>query len=262
MRILGLTICLLIFWSLSAAVADVDTTKSGESVAKGSERSIAGSLLPKVDWSPADRALREAMAVDPSFARTETKSSFRQATAVAAWKRFLERNDLTKEQRVFAWWRVGSLCAYNFDPSHGETADFEQAERAMERVRKIIPGLISDETLNSATVFGTLPGSPTDRARRLSEAFNWIATRTEKDIDDSVSRVNRAGYVINERHIQGGGKTNQTLEDRKRFLRTLLVESKKTLIKRITEEIEYSDDPAAIGKLLKAVDTGLRFGDD
>jgi hypothetical protein len=209
---LVLAVCLVTSGSLSITYADADAPESGASVVKGSgEKIIAAPPQPKVDWSPADRALRKAMAGDPSFTSDATRreakaadssfpiatsSDIAQASAIAGWKRFLERNDLTKEQQVFAWWRLGSLYACNFDRSRGERADVEQGEGAIERVRKIIPGLVSFETLNSATVFGSLEGAPSDRARRLAEALNWLATLSEKDVDNSVARVNPAGYCL------------------------------------------------------------------
>ncbi len=251
---LGLAVCLLIFGSLSTADADVEARESGARVVKGSgEYLIEAPPRAEVDWSPADLALREAMAADPTFT-TEMRSGLTQAGAVAGWKQFLQRSDLTKEQQVFAWWRLGSLYAYNFDRSRGETADWEQAERAMEQVRRIVPGLVSEETLNSATVFAGIPGAPSDQARRLAGSFNWLATRSEGDVDNSVSRVNRMGYVIDERHLSGGGKRDQTVEERKQFLRKLLADSRKVIRERITQHIQYSQDPAAIAELLKATE--------
>jgi len=224
---------------------------------------------PRMDWGPADRALRIVMAGDPSFStdaiRREAKAAdplFRIVTgaditqkgAIAGWQRFLQRSDVTKEQRVFACWRIGSLYLYNFDARHGETADVEKGKQAMQRVRQIMPGLVSQETLNSATTYGTCAGTATDLAQQLAQSLKWITTLSDKDIDDSAPRINRAGYVIDEKHTPGGGKPNQTIEERKQFLRGLVADCRNLLVKRITEEIEYSTDPAAIGQLLECVE--------
>lgn len=227
---------------------DSPVARAGEN-----ESLIIDSPPAVVNSRPADLALRKAMDGDPTFKRGGGARRT-QSAAIKSWKEFLERTDLAREQQVFGWWRIGSIYAYNFDRKRGETADLEQAKLAVERVRTIIPGLISTETLNSATIFGSMPGEPLVRAQRLSKAFNWMANLSEKDISDSISRVHRTGYVIDGRHIPGGGKPNKTLEEREQFIRLLLAHHIDTLTTRITGQIKYSNDPAAIAVLLKAIE--------
>jgi len=190
---------------------------------------------------------------DPTFSRRTTTR--KQATAVAAWKHFLERDDLSKEHEVFAWWRLGSLLSYNFDIQRGEKPDLREAERAMKRVRIIDPDLVSGETLSSATIFGSLPGKPEARVQRLAKAYNWISTRGEKQISKSISRVSHVGYVVDGRLTPGGGKRNLTTAEKRNFLRRRIADALDSITTRISEEIECSQNPSAIEALLKTVKT-------
>lgn len=140
-------------------------------------------------------ALREALQLDPTFT-IGSSDNLRQQQAIAAWQAFLQRSDLTREQQVFAWWRIGSLAAYNFNPDQGESADVALAAQALAKVHEVAGTLISNETLNAATVYGTLPGKPAERAQRLATAYRWLFTRTEAMIDESVPLINHNGYGI------------------------------------------------------------------
>jgi hypothetical protein len=158
--------------------------KDAESTVAEGEHFIMRPVGSQVDWSAADLALREAMNADASFTSSAVAVLPRDA-AVGAWRRLLQRTDLSKEQQAFAWWRIGSLLAYNFDPMQGESADYAQAGRAFTQARELLSDIVCAESLNAATVYAGLPGTPIDRARRISTAFNWIATRTDKDVERS-----------------------------------------------------------------------------
>ena len=174
------------------------------------ERLVFGSRKFQPPLSADDRALRNTMQLDPTFT-VGLSEKLRQPRAIAAWTAFLQRKDLTREQQVFAWWRIGSLAAYNFDPARGETADFALADRALVKVHEIAKDQISLETLNTATVYGGLPGKPTDRAQRLAKAYRWLFTRTDAMVKHSAARINRNGYAINGQLLRGGPKLDTAI---------------------------------------------------
>ena len=88
-----LTVCLVTSGSPVTAGAEVDTPEGGAGVPQGGEdkvivgggeRIVKGRPWPEVDWGPADRALREAMATDLSFGtKPKPRLDLTQAAAVA-----------------------------------------------------------------------------------------------------------------------------------------------------------------------------------
>lgn len=166
---------------------------------------------------------------------------------------FLEREHLTREQQVFAWWRIGQLAGGNFDRSLGETADFPLAKRAFVKVQEIAEDLISNETLGAARFYGGIPGDPHDRARRLAIAYRWSCTRTDAMVDQSATRINHNGYGINEQ-LMRGGMGMDTVPKKRAFLHSSLAECRETLSQRITREIRSNQDPKAIDTLLESLE--------
>lgn len=201
----------------------------------------------------AERALLDAMNGDPTYA-VDGKGGVTQEAAIAGWRRFLEREDLAKEQRGFAWWRIASLYAYNFDPSRNETADFARAEEALKKARELLSEVVGFESLNSATVNAGLPGPSTDRAQRLAESFKWIFTRGEKDIDASAERVSDSGDIVDAMYLRGKARRTTVLQ-RKECLRRLLTEYREFVTHQVTEYIQYSQDSAAVEQLLKSIES-------
>lgn len=216
------------------------------------ERLIRGPRTVQPPLSANDRALRDAMQLDPSCTFVANEK-LRQRKAIAAWTDFLKRKDLTREQEVFAWWRIGSLAAYNFNPTFGETADTALAERAFVKLREIAKDQISIETLNASTVYGALVGKPTDRARRLAIAYRWLFTRTDAMVQLSAPGINHNGSAINDRVISRGGMRIDTVPKKLSFLRSSLSKRREIMNRRITEEIQYSNNPKAIRTLLKTI---------
>ena len=220
----------------------------------GGERSIERPAPPEFEFTAAERALLDALQRDPSYSRGAAEA-LTQETAIAEWKRFLRRDDLTKEQRIFAWWRIGSLCAYNFDAGRGETADNEQAERAFAKSRAVLPWLVSFETLNGATVNGSLTGTAKARAARLADAFQWLAARNDADVRRSAPIVNDRGSVLDRKFDPAlANRERSSADERKRRLRILLADYREAIVRRITEEIQYSQDPQAIAELLDTIE--------
>ncbi|MCA9138878.1 MAG: hypothetical protein KDB00_19035 [Planctomycetales bacterium] len=191
------------------------------------------------------------MQLDPLYV-TEPQESVNQLRAIKTWKQFVEQPGLTKGQQVFAWWRIGSLAAYNFDVDRGESADVTLAAKAFQRVHAIGGDLISRETLNTATVYGTLGGEPADRALRLAESYRWLFTRTDQMIAASVPEINHNGHCIDDASMPGGMKLD-TAAKKRGFLATELARSRQALTGRITDEIKYSRDPTAVKTLLDSI---------
>jgi hypothetical protein len=204
------------------------------------------------DLSAADIAIRKAMELDPSYA-SGTGNGLSRDAAVAAWRELLDRANLIQEQQIFAWWRIGSLYAYNMDRSRGEAPDYKEAELAFAKIRALAPNLVSLETLNSATISGTLPGTPEDRMRRLSANLKWIAALNPTDIDNSALRINRLGYIVDAKFFPGGANMESSVDERKQLLQDRVAEHKQLLVERITEYIQYNKEPTMVGKLLESV---------
>lgn len=211
----------------------------------------SGVINPGRDANNADPAFRDAVQLDPTFT-TGSGDGLGQQRAIEAWKEILERDGLTREQQVFAWWRIGSLAAYNFDPKRGEAADLALAETAFVKVFSVADELISNETLNTATVYGTLPGKPIDRARRLAKAYRWLFTRTDAMVNESAQLVNHNGYGIDGQLMRGGMRLDSVAK-KHNFLRSSLADARGLLNKRITEEIRDSQEPSAIQTLLDGI---------
>jgi len=241
---------IVVFGSFGVAIGN--RNPAGPTV-RTTERPEKARPRTQVQWTPAELAIRQAMEADPSYTSGSGRA-LTQAGAIAAWKRFLERRDLTKEHQVFAWWRIGSLYAYNLDPRRGEKSDIEQAKSALAKTREVFPGLVTVETLNSATVYGTLSGAPLVRARRLAEAFNWLAARSNDDLERSAKVVNRSGNVLDKKFFPNIANRPSTIEERKQFLHEQLAEYREFVAAKVTEAIRYSNDPAAIAELLKSIE--------
>jgi hypothetical protein len=237
-------------WTFDARADSVPAKKESAAPLQTGERLIESRPRDSIDWSATDLAMREAMNSDPNYAAEATRDR-----AIAAWKRYLERDDLTNEQQGFALWRLGALYAYNFDPSRGETADFDQAETTIVKARALFSNLVTVESLNSATVYGGLPGVPIDRARRLTEAFKWLNARNQGDIDRSAERVNHLGSILDKKFFPQILHRSSTLAERKQFLSERLAEYRDSIARRIEEEIRYSNDPAATTHLLKSLES-------
>jgi hypothetical protein len=199
-------------------------------------------IVPPLDipFSPADIAFREAMSWDASFGSRE-RAERTQAAAVDAWRSFLERDDATGAQRVFAWWRIGSLYGYNFDRSRGEKSDPSESARAFERVWQVDPDLISPETLNTCTVYATIPGSRSERVSRMAKAYKWLASRTEDMMTYSAARLGAMGYAIDAKFFPGGAyRDAPSVEQQFEMLKGRIEEVRSGMDERIAEMIRYS----------------------
>src|SRR6266436_6518704 len=172
-------------WVLCATIALPAGTFAADEpalVVGPGERVIMAPPRAKSEWRDSDLALRRAMDTDSTFT-SKTGIALTQDGAIAGWKRLLERDDLSNHQRAFAWRRLGALYSYNFDPARGEKAAYAESEQALRKARSLLSNLVTNESLNSATVYATLTGKPSDKARRLSEVFHWLAARTDEEVD-------------------------------------------------------------------------------
>jgi hypothetical protein len=225
-------------WQLFAAVGLVSVLSA----------SMADDSVPR--WSAVDVAFREAMNADPNYTTNEVAS---RDVAVKGWQQLLLRQGLSQEQRAFAWWRIGSLFAYNYDASRGERADNARAENAFKEARRLFDGLVCGESLNAATVYSSIPGEPSDQARRLSEAYTWIMTRTEEDVKSSAQRVNKSGSCLEAKYFPNIARAESTVDEREQLLRNQLAKYRESIAGKIGERVTYGSNVKAIDQLLKAV---------
>lgn len=194
------------------------------------------------------------MDLDPTFTMVEN-AYLSQEKAVSAWRALLDRDDLSDGQKVFSQWRIGSLYAYNFEPQRGEKSYTDRAAEAFLKVQDQMPSLVSIETLNGATVYGSLPGTPEQRAQRLGEAFKWIATkgRDKQTIRHSARLINRSGYAIGDNLFPGTIHHSSTTEQKQKLVIQLTEDSLDTIVHRVTDEIRFGENPVVLARLIETV---------
>ncbi|MEW4491015.1 M56 family metallopeptidase [Thalassoglobus sp. JC818] len=186
------------------------------------------------------RLFQTAYDSDPSFGRASIKHTDQRGT-IANWNRALQQDDLTREQQIFAWWRIGSLASYNFNAGQGETADNDLAAKAFRKVLFIGHGLISRETLNAATVYATLGGGTReDQASRMEFAKQWLVTRTEAMVVQSAWLVNHNGYCIDGR-LMPGGMNLLTEADKAEYLTNELANARESVAARAAMAVMRED---------------------
>lgn len=218
---------------------------------RASGQEAASMPAASLNWTEAEIAFKEAMNRDLSHGVGKGRT---QPGAIAAWEKFLKREDAAAEQRVFATWRVASLWAYNYDPKRGETYDMAKAEKWFKKARAIMPDLISYETINATTVYASLPGTPSEQARRKAECYRWLRSRTPEMINASERTVHRGGWLVGrEFHSQAPPAPRGTPEERHQYLSMLLKHGKDNVTDQITEFIEWTGDGWAVLALLEAV---------
>ena len=233
--------------SLPASLSIDSTVESVSTPQDVSETLIAEAKITQV----APPTFRNAISGDSTFGHDSTKH-VGQRQSIADWQSALREVNLTREQQVFAWWRIGSLAAYNFDVARGETHDYALAAKAFEHVHAIGGDLISLETLNAATVYGTLRGVPAERASRMAMSYRWLFTCTDAMIAESVSRINHNAHCIDDPLMPGGMRLD-TEAKKYEFLEQELARTREIFTRRMTDEIKYSQDPAAIKSLLDSI---------
>ncbi|MCS7468744.1 hypothetical protein NZK35_18985 [Stieleria sp. ICT_E10.1] len=202
--------------------------------------------------SPAESGSRFQAAYDsdPSFGRASIKYTDQRGT-IANWNLALQQDDLTREQQVFAWWRIGSLASYNFNAGHGETADNDLAAKAFRKVLSIGHDLICRETLNAATVYATLGGGTReDQASRMEFAKQWLATRTDAMVVQSAWLVNHNGYAI-DRRLMPGGMNMQTEAEKAEYLTKELANARESVAARAAMAVAEEDRPMLRDAALK-----------
>jgi hypothetical protein len=205
-------------------------------------------------WTDAERALRKAMDADPTVTSGNPRE-LNQPGAIRAWTEFLQRDDLTKEQQAFAWWRLGALNSYNLNRARGETPDRQAALAAYEKARELLSDVISFESLNTATNWGSFRrvGTESEELARLANSFNWLHTRTDDDVKRSALVVTANGRIIDAKFFASLRYRQSTVEQRTSFLNKELVYHKQFMAEKVSERIKYSNNPEAIATLLDLV---------
>ena len=207
---------------------------------------------PNAPASPADVAFKQAMDKDLSFGVGQGRT---QMKAVHTWEEVLNRTDISDEQRLFAVWRVASLLAYNFDPERGERPNLEKSKKLFKESMTMIPGLLCEETVNSATQYSSHPGSPMERAERLAECYRFLKTATGKMCTESSGRINRYGYALDKKFFPGIAKLPPlTFEESTKKLERRLVDGQDTMEHSISDFFEYCTDEAAALRLLNLLE--------
>jgi len=215
---------------------------------------ITINIIYPPDWSETDIAFKEAMNYDLSFGIGVGRT---QPGAIRAWEKFLAVGGISEEQRLFALWRIASLCSYNLDPvDRKEKPDEARSERLFKQVRDLIPGLVCNETINAATQHASHWGTPMERAMRKAENYRWFRTRTDEMIEMSASRVSKFGSMLPQKYRTGRTLKPAvgSLEERRKRLRRMLKEGEESLVNHIAEFIEWSPDGLAVAVLLKSVE--------
>lgn len=204
------------------------------------------------DWSQGDIAFKKAMASDLSFGSGEGRT---QPGAIAAWDQFLARDDISPEQRLFATWRIGSLCSTILDPVvRKEKPDQARAEKALAEARDMIPDLICREKLNAVTLHATAPGTNTDRACWLTQGYRWIRSIAQETVEASASRVSGSGFCVGQEFYGAAPESRPaSIEQRRQLLERRVKDAGDTLATRIAEFVRWDTDGWAATGLLKAV---------
>jgi len=151
--------------------------------------------LPSDGWSPALIALRQTLDQDGSTVHKDLRplleDELTQPGAVAAWHRFLERGDISKEMRVFAWNRIGMLYDQPVEDK-GEKTDRQKAQHAFAKVRELEPELVCEETLTAHSRWHLWQSGrearPMERARIQAAVYRWLSTRTDQIFRQSARR--------------------------------------------------------------------------
>jgi hypothetical protein len=204
-------------------------------------------------WTEAEKAFCAALDTDPDYVPRDLRDFRDDLTrqgAVEAWRRLLERRDLTVEMRVFAWWRLGRLLpAVGAEPSK---AGYEQAEAALAKARSIDPDLINEQTVDAALNLAMLPGAPAERARRWARSYRWVVTRTDQHLERSAARaaLSYSGWMRFQRWDQAEPEHLQRRVERLRRslngTRTDLESNFPTILRLL-----HRSDPAAAEGLLE-----------
>ncbi|MBN2581663.1 MAG: hypothetical protein JXL80_01245, partial [Planctomycetes bacterium] len=128
----------------------------------------------------------------------------------------------------------------------------------LEKVFLTKPELMSWEAIHAAGLYASLSsGSALEKAQRTAKAYRWLATRTEEMVQRSAEELEGLGYLLGPKFFAIGPPSNPSVsqDDRVKALtahwqQTLHVWSEQ----RITNQITYTQDPAAIAVLLKGIE--------
>lgn len=212
-------------------------------------KSRSAALANGPAWTAAEAAFKTAMNEDLSYGvgggRTQQK-------AIAVWEVFLKREDVLPQQRLFATWRIGSLCSVNMYPS--DKPDMARAAKLFKQARAMMPEMISVETINSTTIYGSLDGTDTERAERKTECYRWLRTRTPAMIESSAAAVDANGHIVGQEFYgQAASSRKGAPAEQRRLVSILLDHGKTDLANQIAEFITWSRDGRAVLALLEAV---------
>jgi len=202
--------------------------------------------------NPADIAFKKAMDKDLSRGVGEGRT---QMGAVHAWEELIKRDDISEHQRRYALWRMASLLAYNFDPERGEAPNFDRSKKLFKKVMYLTPGLLCNETINSATQYATQPGTALEKAERLAESYRFLKTATQKMYSESSGKINRNGYALDKKFFSGIARLPAiSLEETTKRLNRRMDDGQGVMKTRITGFLEYCTDEVASKRLLKLLE--------
>jgi beta-lactamase regulating signal transducer with metallopeptidase domain len=226
-------------------VSSLDRTIVNSAVSRINEADktalVQESLVDTTGWTQAEIALKNVMNRDPSFGESQKYAP--QKLAIKAWENLLERKDLTDAMRIFATWRIASLCSYNMDGSLGEKPDSQRSEKLFKQVMNLVPGLFCCEIINSTTQYATHPGTDMERAKRLIESYRFIKSATPAMIAQSAARINKNGFVLNKKFFSNIMRLpDASIEEKTKLLNQLVDNGLKSLNNSISDILRYIRD--------------------
>ena len=200
--------------------------------------------IPDVVLTPAEKIVQECRTADG----IEEK--------MAALQKLLQRDDLSDELRIYAWWRIGAMYSYNSDPAKGWPYDPDKAAEAFRKALAVRPELVSFETTNAAITLATMPGKPMQRAERFAEGYRWLRTRTPEMVEKSAQQLGLPSTpegILGAKFFPGVGKQVRPPDERRLALAGRL-EKSRTITEKWLPYFIKNEDPVAVSAALAKVE--------
>jgi hypothetical protein len=188
------------------------------------------------------------MDIDPTF---NIGPEFTGLGAIAEWKKVLQRDDITEEQRLFATWSLAGLYCTKLDHKKGGKPDFAKSKDTFKQVLQMRPGFYSEEIFNAASMYGTHPGSPSERADLLSESYLLLMGATTDQLKNSAVKINRLGYSIDKKFFsQIARLPDLPVDEKTKLLEKRCKEVRGTMENSIEDFLKYTTDIVAASTLI------------
>jgi len=205
-------------------------------------------------WSPVEVALRQTMDRDPDYIGHDLRpyqGDLREPDAIAAWKEFLQREDLIPELRIFALRRVGRL-SMNVGESERDPA---QTARARARARAIDPDLATYDLMLVHLNWATGAETHMQTARNAAECYRWLASRTDEILERSARRPTVTNWLDRPPIRYWDRESEESIKGHLASLRRNLRGHRKVTELNLTAWLKYAREtnPAAVQFFLDEV---------